>query len=114
MPYQTKIPPHKITLVKYKFNELLNYMNSDKISQTDPKIINILTNKILKYSSPYKKESGEEEINIYFYTNELTDFIYILLHNSIPSTQIQVDYYAEVIKQKEEYKKSKNSVEEKQ
>ncbi len=108
MPYQTKTPPSKMTFTKSRFNQLLNYINSDKISENERNKTNNLTDKMLKYSMPYIKENGEELINIHFYTGELTDIIYILLDNLISSEPIKVDYYSEVLKLKEEYKKSKH------
>ena len=108
MPYQTKTAPSKIVIDKLQFNQILNFFNSDLILENDKSKVKNLTDKMLKYSLPFKKDNIDEMISIHFYTGELKDFADIMLKYFIYNGSLDVDYYFEALKLKEEYKKSKH------
>ena len=94
MAYSKRIPPIKIKLNVDEYNKLLE----------------ILEDKLLRYSVPITEEDGTTIVDMRFYNNEIVDLFMILFYE-IGNIPINTNYYEVLLSVREKIKKSKMSEE---
>lgn len=100
MPYKRRIPPIKIELNQNSYNKLVECVNSKIINDSIDKNLEIIKNKLLRYSIPY---NDIKNVEIRLYLSEAKELIEILI-NSLGNIEPQVNYYETLLKVREKIK----------
>ncbi len=100
MPYKRRIPPIKIELNQNSYNKLVECVNSKKKNDSIDKNLEIIKNKLLRYSIPY---NDIKNVEIRLYLSEAKELIEILI-NSLGNIEPQVNYYETLLKVREKIK----------
>ncbi len=100
MPYKRRIPPIKIELNQNSYNKLVECVNSKIKNDSIDKNLEIIKNKLLRYSIPY---NDIKNVEIRLYLSEAKELIEILI-NSLGNIEPQVNYYETLLKVREKIK----------
>ncbi len=100
MPYKRRIPPIKIELNQNSYNKLVEYVNSKIKNDSIDKNLEIIKNKLLRYSIP---DNDIKNVEIRLYLSEAKELIEILI-NSLGNIEPQVNYYETLLKVREKMK----------
>lgn len=98
MAHKNRRPPIHLNIEKNRFNSFLNYINSISNDENSSKLI---TEKLLKYSIPFKNKENFEFVEINFFIDEVGDLIYLLFNSITLDDANYVDYYSILLKLKE-------------
>jgi len=98
MAHKNRRPPIHLNIEKNKFNSFLNYINNVSNDENSSKLI---TEKLLKYSIPFKNKENFEFVEINFFIDEVRDLIYLLFNSITFDNSNYVDYYSILLKLKE-------------
>lgn len=100
MSYKRRIPPIKIELNQNSYNKLVECVNSKIKNDSIDKNLEIIKNKLLRYSIPY---NDIKNVEIRLYLSEAKELIEILI-NSLGNIEPQVNYYEILLKVREKIK----------
>ena len=100
MPYKRRIPPIKIELNQNSYNKLVECVNSKIKNDSIDKNLEIIKNKLLRYSIP---DNEIKNVEIRLYLSEAKELIEILI-NSLGNIEPQVNYYEILLKVREKIK----------
>ncbi len=100
MPYKRRIPPIKIELNQNSYNKLVECVNSKIKNDSIDKNLEIIKNKLLRYSIP---DNDIKNVEIRLYLSEAKELIEILI-NSLGNIEPQVNYYETLLKVREKIK----------
>ena len=100
MSYKRRIPPIKIELNQNSYNKLVECVNSKIKNDSIDKNLEIIKNKLLRYSIPY---NDIKNVEIRLYLSEAKELIEILI-NSLGNIEPQVNYYETLLKVREKIK----------
>lgn len=98
MTHKSRRPPIHLNIEKNRFNSFLNYLNNISNDENSSKLI---TEKLLKYSIPFKNRENFEFVEINFFVDEVGDLIYLLFNSITFDNSNYVDYYSILLKLKE-------------
>lgn len=100
MSYKRRIPPIKIELNQNSYNKLVECVNSKIKNDSIDKNLEIIKNKLLRYSIP---DNEIKNVEIRLYLSEAKELIEILI-NSLGNIEPQVNYYEILLKVREKIK----------
>lgn len=108
MAWENRVPSVKLILGRNLFNKLLGILEfNENLKIEDENFSGVakkLKEKILTYSVPKEKdEEGIEYVDIRFFTKEASDMIWQLL-STTDRVNEDIDYYSQLLKNKEEQK----------
>ena len=104
MAYSKRTPPVKVILTIDMYNTLLEAISKNE-NNSDIEVVdefNRLKEKILRYSIPFN-EDGLQKVEVPFFIRESSSVIYQLII-SYSNLQVTTNYYAILLKIREEHK----------
>lgn len=113
MPYQSKVPPIKLSVSEDFYNLMIETLVRNEnvnVDSTD-KYAKELKEKLLRYGIPYKTDEEKNVVNLRFYTREASEMIMQLLVFIVMNCDIELltDYYSVLVKVREAKKQEEES-----
>ncbi|MEG1140969.1 MAG: hypothetical protein RSE41_00660 [Clostridia bacterium] len=111
MPYPTRTPSVKLNVDIEVFNNLIERLTINELTKEYNEDFALsatkLKEKLLTYSVPRTDDNGETTIDIRFYPNEASNIITQLVVSDTLE-KVETDYYAVLLKVREERMKQRN------